>query len=62
MNYSAPRPGWFTRDRETKYRITRKGEPFAGRDASLDGLSDLIVKLSLDPWLHARESIGGGRG
>ena len=62
LNYTVLRPGWFTQDREIKYRITRKGEPFVGHDVSLDSLSDLIVKLSLDPSLHSRENIGVSRG
>jgi uncharacterized protein YbjT (DUF2867 family) len=62
LNYTVLRPGWFTRDHEVNYRITRKGEPFVGHDVSLDSLSDLIVKLSFDPSLHSRESIGASRG
>ena len=50
-------PG-FTRGGAAGYRITQKGEPFEGRDVSLDGLSDLIVKLALDPGVHIRCSIG----
>ena len=62
LNHTVLRPGWFTRDHEVNYRITRKGEPFVGHDVSLDSLSDLIVKLSFDPSLHSRESIGVSRG
>ncbi len=62
LNYTVLRPGWFTLDREVNHRITRKGEPFVGHDVSLDSLSDLIVKLALDPSLHSRESIGVSRG
>jgi uncharacterized protein YbjT (DUF2867 family) len=62
LNYTVLRPGWFTGDREVKYKITRKGEPFIGHDVSLDSLADLIVKLALDPSLHSRDSIGVSRG
>jgi uncharacterized protein YbjT (DUF2867 family) len=62
LNYTVLRPGWFSQDREVNYRITRKGEPFVGHDVSLNSLSDLIVKLSLNPFLHSRESIGVSRG
>jgi uncharacterized protein YbjT (DUF2867 family) len=62
LNYTVLRPGWFTRESEVNYRITRKGEPFVGHDVSLDSLSDLIAKLALDPSLHSGESIGVSRG
>jgi len=62
LNYTVLRPGWFTRESEVNYRTTRKGEPFAGHDVSLDSLSDLISKLALDPSLHSGESIGVSRG
>lgn len=58
LDYTVLRPGWFTRERGVDYRLTRKGEPFHGHDVSLDSLSDLIVKLALDPSLHVRESLG----
>jgi hypothetical protein len=44
LNCTAPRPGWFTPDREVNRRITRKGQPFPDHDVSLESLSDLIVK------------------
>jgi len=62
LDYTILRPGWFTRDAEISYRITRKGEPFRGHDISLNSLSDLIVKLALDPGLHVRDSIGVAKG
>jgi uncharacterized protein YbjT (DUF2867 family) len=58
LDYTILRPGWFTQDKAVAYRITQKGEPFHGHDVSLNSLSDLIVKLALDPRLHVRESIG----
>lgn len=61
LHYTILRPGWFTGDAEVNYQITRKGEPFKGYDVSLNSLSDLIVKLALDPALHVRESLGVSR-
>ncbi len=58
LDYTILRPGWFTQDARIDYRITQKGEPFKGHDASLNSLSDLIVKLALSPTLHARASLG----
>ena len=58
LEYTVLRPGWFTHDPKVDYQITQKGEPFHGHDVSLSSLSDLIVKLALDPTLHVRCSIG----
>jgi uncharacterized protein YbjT (DUF2867 family) len=58
LDYTILRPGWFTRDAAIDYRITQKGEPFQGHDVSLDSVSDLIVKLALDPTLEVRRSLG----
>ncbi|QKK32278.1 NAD(P)H-binding protein [Rhizobium indicum] len=58
LDYTILRPGWFTRDAEINYQLTRKGEPFKGHDVSLNSLSDLIVKLASDPALHVRQSLG----
>ena len=58
LDYTVLRPGWFTHSPKIDYRITQKGEPFHGHDVSLNSLSDLIVKLALDPALHVRCSIG----
>ena len=56
------RPGWFTRDTAIDYRITQKGEPFRGHDVSLNSLSDLIVKLALNPTMEVRRSLGVSSG
>lgn len=40
----------------------RKGEPFRGHDAPLDGLSRLIVELAVTPGLHVRASLGVSKG
>ncbi len=58
LDYTVLRPGWFTHSQKVDYQITQKGEPFHGHDVSLNSLSDLIVKLALDPTLHVRCSIG----
>ena len=58
LDYTIPRPGWFTRDEEVAYQITQKGQPFRGHDVSLNSLSDLIVKLALTPGLESRHSLG----
>lgn len=58
LDYTVLRPGWFTHDATVDYRLTQKGEPFHGHDVSLNGLSDLIVKLALSPTLHVRCSLG----
>ncbi|MBC3860708.1 NAD(P)H-binding protein [Undibacterium jejuense] len=58
LDYTVLRPGWFTQNPKIDYQITQKGEPFLGHDISLNSLSDLIVKLSLDPKLYVGCSIG----
>jgi uncharacterized protein YbjT (DUF2867 family) len=58
LDYTVLRPGWFTHNSKIDYKITQKGEPFHGHDVSLNSLSDLIVKLALNPTLHVRCSIG----
>ncbi|MFJ2988309.1 NAD(P)H-binding protein [Collimonas sp. NPDC087041] len=58
LDYTVLRPGWFTQNPKIDYQITQKGEPFLGHDISLNSLSDLIVKLSLDSKLYVGCSIG----
>jgi len=58
LDYTILRPGWFTRNAAVDYQITQKGEPFKGHDVSLNSLSDLIVKLSFQPALEVRRSLG----
>jgi uncharacterized protein YbjT (DUF2867 family) len=62
LDHTILRPGWFTRDREVRYSLTRKGERFHGHDVSLDSLSDLIVKLALTPGMELRQSLGVSNG
>ena len=61
LDFTILRPGWFTQDEEVSYRLTQKGEPFQGRDVSLNSLSDLIVKLAMTPGLYSRCSLGVSR-
>ena len=58
LEYTILRPGWFNREPSSKYRLTQKGEPFIGHDATLNGLSALITALATTPGLHVRESLG----
>jgi uncharacterized protein YbjT (DUF2867 family) len=62
LDYTILRPGWFTRDAAIACRITQKGEPFQGHDVSLNGLSDLIVKLACNPTMSVRRSLGVSSG
>ncbi|NOK18632.1 NAD(P)H-binding protein [Corallococcus carmarthensis] len=62
LDYTLLRPGWFTHDREVRYELTQKGEPFKGHDVSLDSLSDLIVKLATTQGMESRKSLGVSRG
>lgn len=61
LDYTILRPGWFKQDNKIAYQLTQKGEAFIGHDVSLNSLSDLIVKLALDPRLHLRCSLGVSR-
>ncbi len=58
LDYTILRPGWFTGDERTAYRLTQKGEPFQGHDVSLNALSALIVKLATTPGMEIRRSLG----
>ena len=61
LDYTILRPGWFTHDEAIDYHITQKGEPFRGREVSLNSLSDLIVKLAFSPRMEVRCSLGVSR-
>ncbi|ARN23709.1 NAD-dependent dehydratase [Piscinibacter gummiphilus] len=61
LDWTVLRPGWFTRDEAIAYRITQKGEPFRGREVSMNSLSDLIVRLAMSPTLEVRRSLGVSR-
>jgi uncharacterized protein YbjT (DUF2867 family) len=61
LDYTILPPGWFTHDEAINYHITQKGEPFRGREVSLNSLSDLIVKLAFSPTMEVRCSLGVSR-
>jgi uncharacterized protein YbjT (DUF2867 family) len=62
LDYTILRPGWFTHDEAIDYQITQKGEAFRGHEVTLNGLSDLIVKLATSPGLYLRGSLGVSHG
>lgn len=62
LSFTILRPGWFTRDAEVSYQTTQKGEAFRGHDVSLNSVSDLIVKLALNPEMEVRRSLGVSSG
>jgi uncharacterized protein YbjT (DUF2867 family) len=62
LDYTILRPGWFMRDAAIDYRITQKGEVFQGHDVSLNSVSDLIVKLALNPTMEIHRSLGVSNG
>ena len=41
---------------------TRVFQPFKGHDVSLNSVSDLIVKLAVNPGMEIRRSLGVSRG
>lgn len=57
LNYTVIRPGWF-QSGPVNYQITKKGEPFGGHDVSISSIADLVLKLTQDPNLYGRESVG----
>jgi uncharacterized protein YbjT (DUF2867 family) len=62
LDYTILRPGWFTHDAAVDYRTTQKGEPFRGHDVSLNSVSELIVRLAMNPELEIRRSLGVSNG
>jgi uncharacterized protein YbjT (DUF2867 family) len=58
LDYTIIRPGWFNNHNETDYELTRKGEPFKGREVSRKSVADLIVKLVQTPGWEIRSSLG----
>lgn len=58
LDYTVLRPGWFTEQAAGDVRLTHKGDPFEGREVSLNSLSGLIVKLALTPGWEVRSSLG----
>ena len=60
LDYTLLRPSWLNDRDEIAYGTTQRGEPFkAGDDTvSRKSVADLVVKLSLIPDLHVRQSLG----
>lgn len=58
LDYTIVRPGWFTNKNEIDYKLTRKGEPFQGREVSRKSVADFIVTLAQTPDLEIRSSVG----
>lgn len=61
LDYTIIRPAWFTDGHEIDYQLTRKGEPFQGRQVSKRSIAHLIAKLIEHPEFSIRESLGIGR-
>lgn len=61
LDYTIIGPAWFTDDHEIDYQLTRKGEPFQGRQVSKRSIAHLIAKLIERPEFSIRESLGIGR-
>ena len=61
LDYTIIRPAWFTDGHEIDYQLTRKGEPFQGRQVSKRSIAHLIAKLIERPEISIRESLGIGR-
>lgn len=61
LDYTIICPAWFTDGHEIDYQLTRKGEPFQGRQVSKRSIAHLIAKLIERPEISIRESLGIGR-
>ena len=61
LDYTIIRPAWFTDGHEIDYQLTRKGEPFQGRQVSKRSIAHLIAKLIERPEFSIWESLGIGR-
>lgn len=57
LNYTIIRPGWFIGG-PVSYKVTRKGEPFIGHDATVSSIADIVKRLVEDDSLYSRDSIG----
>ena len=60
LDYTIIRPAWLNDRDEIAYGTTRKGKPFANKDASVSrkSVADLVVKLATTPGLESRGSLG----
>lgn len=57
LNYTVIRPGWFTSG-PVDYEVTEKGQPFGGHNVSVSSIADLVKRLSADPSLYSKNSVG----
>lgn len=57
LNYTVIRPGWFTSG-PVNYEVTEKGQPFGGHNVSVSSIADLVKRLSADPNLYSKNSVG----
>ncbi|MCH3921874.1 MAG: NAD(P)H-binding protein [Limosilactobacillus sp.] len=57
LDYTIIRPGWFT-DGPVNYEITHKGQPFAGHDASISSIADLVKQLIVKDDFGNRDNLG----
>jgi uncharacterized protein YbjT (DUF2867 family) len=60
LDYTLIRPAWLDDRDEIAYATTRKGEPFANKDATVSrkSVADLVVTLATTPGLEIRGSLG----
>jgi uncharacterized protein YbjT (DUF2867 family) len=60
LDYTLIRPAWLDDRDEIAYATTRKGEPFANKDATVSrkSVADLVVNLATTPGLEIRSSLG----
>jgi len=58
LDYTLVRPAWLTDEDEVDYELTSKGESFKGTVVSRKSVGDLIVKIIVNPALHARANLG----
>lgn len=57
LNYTTLRLPWLN-DRDIKYTVTHRHEPYDGVSGSRQSIADVIVKIIADPQLASNDSIG----
>lgn len=58
LDYTILRPDWFTNANETKYALTRKGEPEIGSAISRKSIAAFIATIIENPSLYINENLG----
>lgn len=58
LKYTVIRPAWLTNHDEVDYEVTHKGDDFKGTEVSRKSIADVVVKITQDPTLYEKESIG----